>query len=427
MDRDRENDALAALMGKANGLVAEALASQPPPLREVPEMENAYDAALRACVPAIAGLQVRETQLQVGRELSADFPGLGGVDLTLEQADGPIALIELKLGRDTLWNCAWDLAKLSLCLRHGIAQRAFMIGAAPMESWQRERQGPGLFEAPGEWDTAAFLEQYANCFRLWKSAPHRLPSRLRSRRIDSVKFTNSGVDYLMTIVEVLADGAGWVEIDGDLRASTYSTGGSPTRIDLSSSDEKPSEANRLLALEGGSVYLLNEADVFRNEMAAHSPDPEEDLDVVSLLRFDTPADRREYLRERGWLNLDPGRRGGPAAMRIEVRGMTRDLVLQLEGARLHHRERGEPVASRAPTPEAWQRFFAEVEAADPWSWARRYSPMRMATDGESWSVLLAHDGRLAQSSGYLDYPPARGGVADPFAVLLAAGMDLLAP
>jgi hypothetical protein len=199
-----------------NRSAAQRLSGVQPPIREVPEQQTECFEILASLLDGAPGeLQLRETQLPVDRFLSNDFPGLGGVDLTIERDDEPIALIELKFGSDTLWNSVWDLCKLALALRSGVGERGFMLGGAPLTSWEKERQGPDLF-TDADYSTEALLLSYANCFRLWSTAPLRLPSTVRVESIDTVRFTNEDVPYEMRLVEVIDEGSDWLEISDEI-------------------------------------------------------------------------------------------------------------------------------------------------------------------------------------------------------------------
>jgi hypothetical protein len=418
-------DYIPSILSDTNRRAARSLSDREPPIREVPEQQADCHAALVARLSDNPyGLAVRDTQLPVGKMLAPKFPGLGGVDLTIEREGSPQTLIELKLGTDTLWNCAWDLAKLALALRQGIAERAFMVGGAPVARWDRERQGPELF-APYRWPTEVFLARYRNCFRLWQPPqPKRLPSELRVEAIDRVEFESGGERWEMRVIEVVDDGVGWVEIGKDLVAHLVPTGDAPISLAPEESEEQPGDQNTLLRVEGGTIYLLNDADLLVNDAAARSMVPEEDFGDVELLRFDTAIDRENYVRDRGWLDMDFTRRGGPTRLYLNIEGQIRNVTVELNGHTVKLSRYGEIVASARPTEADWVRFFEEVEQLDPWSWGRQYSPVEFATDGEFWSVIIAHEGRLAHSHGYFVYPPDNGDDPSNLDALLATCLRL---
>jgi hypothetical protein len=209
-------DVITEILVEMNRSAAKRLSGMESPIRETPEQQTVcFDLLGELLHGAPSGLRLRSTQLQVAELLDDDFPGLGGVDLTIENDDGPAALIELKFGIDTLWNSVWDLCKLALALRNQVAERAYMLGGAPPDSWDRERQGPDLF-VDAEFSTVSLLTNYANCFRQWKTAPLRLPSTIRVGTVDSVAFTSGDSDYEMRLVEVFDDGSDWLEVHDGL-------------------------------------------------------------------------------------------------------------------------------------------------------------------------------------------------------------------
>jgi hypothetical protein len=127
---------------------------------------------------------------------------------------------------------------------------------------------------------------------------------LEAEFVSETRFEANGEPYAMRVAEVLDSGSGWVTIDDQLPPEER---------------QSLSPANRLLRLEGGSTYLVGDTGLYINEAAAQSM-TDEDLDAVKLLRFDSSADRKNYLRERGWLSID--RFGAPTALAVTVRGMT---------------------------------------------------------------------------------------------------------
>ena len=128
-------DQLTEVLVEMNGEAARRLGTVKPPIREVPEQQaECFDILSGLLEGTPGGLCLRETQLPVREVLSDDFPGLGGVDLTIERDNEPVALVELKFGSDTLWNSVWDLCKLALALRHEVGERGFMLGGAPLTS-----------------------------------------------------------------------------------------------------------------------------------------------------------------------------------------------------------------------------------------------------------------------------------------------------
>ncbi len=60
-------------------------------------------------------------------------------------------------------------------------------------------------------------------------------------------------------------------------------------------------------------------------------------------------------------------------------------------------------ATVQPDAEAWQRFWAAVDAAGAWEWEARYVDPDVL-DGTSWSLRLEHEGRAVESSGSNAWP-----------------------
>ena len=57
-----------------------------------------------------------------------------------------------------------------------------------------------------------------------------------------------------------------------------------------------------------------------------------------------------------------------------------------------------------PTSAQWGAFLASLEAAQVWSWKRRYHGAGIV-DGTSWSFVLEAGGRRKKSGGSNDFPP----------------------
>ena len=59
----------------------------------------------------------------------------------------------------------------------------------------------------------------------------------------------------------------------------------------------------------------------------------------------------------------------------------------------------------SPSPQAWQRFGARIEALCVWQWKADYSdPKRGGTDGESWALTLRVGAKQVKSKGYNGVP-----------------------
>jgi hypothetical protein len=59
----------------------------------------------------------------------------------------------------------------------------------------------------------------------------------------------------------------------------------------------------------------------------------------------------------------------------------------------------------SPTPEAWQKFWARIEALGVWQWKPDYhDPKRDGPDGESWALTLRTGEKQVKSKGYNGAP-----------------------
>jgi hypothetical protein len=61
----------------------------------------------------------------------------------------------------------------------------------------------------------------------------------------------------------------------------------------------------------------------------------------------------------------------------------------------------------SPSPAAWQRFWARIDALGVWQWKEDYSdPKRSGPDGDSWALTLRTGAKKAKSKGYNGVPDA---------------------
>jgi hypothetical protein len=67
----------------------------------------------------------------------------------------------------------------------------------------------------------------------------------------------------------------------------------------------------------------------------------------------------------------------------------------------------------SPTPEAWQKFCARIEALGVWQWKPDYhDPKRDGPDGESWALTLRTGEKHVKSKGYNGVPDGYGEFRD---------------
>jgi hypothetical protein len=134
-----------------------------------------------------------------------------------------VTYVELKWGaKDTLWNCIWDVAKLSVLARIGDADEALILGGFSVDrEWKHSKYGRLLETC--EWDAADFQRVYRSDWRYWakpgdardsrRTGPHRLPSRFATTLIARESFTYDGVPWALGLVEVAPTGSDWIEVD----------------------------------------------------------------------------------------------------------------------------------------------------------------------------------------------------------------------
>lgn len=143
------------------------------------------------------------------------WPGVGAADIAL-LGQGPPVLIELKWGTGTLYNCAWDAAKLACALHEGAASACFMVAGAPISGWS-SAIGFELF-ADGEWETPAFMQRHAAGFAKWRSEvktrPRQLPITFRSNAEASRPLSIRGAHWELKTAEIIVTpGSPTVSID----------------------------------------------------------------------------------------------------------------------------------------------------------------------------------------------------------------------
>jgi hypothetical protein len=65
----------------------------------------------------------------------------------------------------------------------------------------------------------------------------------------------------------------------------------------------------------------------------------------------------------------------------------------------------ETIEQLSPSPEAWHRFWARIDALDVWKWKSDYNDAkRDAPDGESWTLTLRCGTKRVKSKGYNAVP-----------------------
>ena len=61
----------------------------------------------------------------------------------------------------------------------------------------------------------------------------------------------------------------------------------------------------------------------------------------------------------------------------------------------------------SPSVDAWQKFWAELDDLDVWSWQRSYEQRFFALDASAWELEVRGRGKYVRASGYGAFPPQR--------------------
>jgi uncharacterized protein len=138
-----------------------------------------------------------------------DWPGVGPVDVSILKSGTPAALLELKWGAGTLYNCVWDLTKMATAIRRGTSRSAYLLAGAPREDWAAAL-GSELFEGD-EW---LLLRRYEKHWTFWrkdvKTRPLHLPAVVLTRSVLSVTLANG---FELRCVEVLVPTDEWIDLE----------------------------------------------------------------------------------------------------------------------------------------------------------------------------------------------------------------------
>ena len=148
-----------------------------------------------------------------------DFPGVGHVDVAVSaHSPMPDALIELKWGGGTLWNCVWDAAKLALAVRVQAGRSGFLIAGAPARAWEKPERGAELFGDSAS-EIEDFLEAHADLFAFWRkdilTRPRRLPTPVKTSAVARVPMAVGGEPWELRCSRVDAPGEWSVRLDED--------------------------------------------------------------------------------------------------------------------------------------------------------------------------------------------------------------------
>lgn len=404
--------------------------------------ERGLEAALAEQLEQLADESWAEVRRQVGVK-QKPWPGLGPVDLALADATGDlVALAELKCDGAKLYECSWDMAKLALCCAAGLAPFAFLVAAAPVEDWETN-PGRELFAARF-WGADVLLERFGRDFAHWRgqvhSHPKQLPAVWRAVADMSAPFGVDGRKWELRAVAIEVELPTLVSLhylptapgspsetplDAARPASVEPLGDSPERALEALGHE---EGGTVLLAEGGSVSAVELTGLRTDETLILELAGDEDLPSTSTRWFVSPAHRRAYLEQRGWR-----RAGSPEPDVLELfagSGLGSGFELSWTGSQLvlsRHRWDGEQLLDHLhPTDPDWVLFWRRLDRLDTWSWAHRYEPEYMATDGYGWEVNIAFIGRRCRSEGYMAYPGGGDGLGEAaWDAFLLAVQDLV--
>lgn len=145
----------------------------------------------------------------------AEWSGVGPVDVSLlDQHGAAAAFLELKWGSNALYNCIWDLPKMSVALALGQAPRAYLIAGAPADGW-RTADGAELFGS-GVWSVAELLSKYAKHWKFWrgdvKTHPVSLPTTTETQSVTAAPMEVRGEAWELRCVEVVGAGRDWLDV-----------------------------------------------------------------------------------------------------------------------------------------------------------------------------------------------------------------------
>ena len=206
MDRDSVTalrDVVAsALASAAERMDARSLSGQ---VRIVErDLETSFVAVLR---------DARATVSPQSRIVLEDWPGVGCVDLALRD-DRSTALVELKWGAGTLYNCVWDAAKLASAVARGACDAGYLVAGAPTAEWE-SAPGAALF-LDAEWESAELLSSYRRHWNFWfadvTTHPRRLPARVKTEAIAAQPMRIHGSAWELRCASVRPTDGRWIDV-----------------------------------------------------------------------------------------------------------------------------------------------------------------------------------------------------------------------
>ena len=378
---------------------------------------------------------------------------LGPVDVALPAADGTAdAMIEVKSGGHALYNCAWDVAKLAVCVGERQTQVAMIVAAAAAEDWAARPSGAELFDAM-EWRLDVFLARFQSAFARWRvevdTRPKALPWAWRISPLAPIDFRLDGRPWQLRAAAVTEPDDAAMPVDFAPTIAAWKRGVAvppssgpglprapdhvPPPTDGSTSVEVQQselEGAQVFAAEGGSVSAVERFGLLSDESAiADILGPDEDLEWRRVTWFRSAAERRRHLDARGWR---PEASPLPEVLHVSAgSGLGSSFETSWNGREIMHTRSGRDVASEnasasfRPRDVAWRAFWRRLDELDVWSWRYRYVPISMSTDGYDWRVRISVGGRSCDSSGYMTFPGGDGDSTHDWDSFLLALSDLL--
>lgn len=140
------------------------------------------------------------------------------IDMTAVLPDGTTLVAELKSGTRTLYNCAWDLAKLAVVLGEQAADHAYLVAGVPKSECE-EALGRELF-FDGAWSPQELGERFWKQFDFWAkdvptTGPIDVPAATETRAVATVAVATWPGDWSMRAARVRVTDAAWIAWEGD--------------------------------------------------------------------------------------------------------------------------------------------------------------------------------------------------------------------
>jgi hypothetical protein len=169
------------------------------------QFEQAFEAVLASDV-AVHVLPSRAPALAHWRKPYA-------IDTTAVLSDRETLAIELKWGSGSLYNCAWDLAKLAVVVCEEVAPHAYLVAAAPAHDWA-EASGAELF-ADRAWTPQQLGDHFRKHFNFWAkdvptTGPIEVPAVFNTESVAVARVPSWSGDWSVRAARVTVTDATWV-------------------------------------------------------------------------------------------------------------------------------------------------------------------------------------------------------------------------